>query len=155
MPEEKLKPKHFVCYPDTHHTRPRGIPAHQLLEHRQHDALALMERKQYFIKATPKPSNQVGSETRQEFENLIKKWKKDTSLLAYTAHKTSHPNYLRMAVLGEKALPLILTELEKEPSGSWFPLLEAIAGKDVADDATSIDHAIEKWLDWGRENDLC
>lgn len=89
---------------------------------------------------------------RSEFDNLVQMWKKATSHYSFLGQIITHPAYLRIIGMGEKALPLILDELRQRPNGNWFSALEAITGKDIGQEANSIDEAIQLWLEWGEQN---
>jgi hypothetical protein len=98
-----------------------------------------------------KATTETETNTKSEFENLVKVWKKATQHYSFLRQKIVHPAYLRIVGMGEKAIPLILEELKKHPSASWFPALEAISGNDAAPAAKSIDEAIQSWLNWGKQ----
>lgn len=110
------------------------------------------------IKSHKRETKTVSSETsaidktKQEFETLVKTWKKATSHFSYTTQRIIHPAHLRIIGMGEKALPLILQEMNNYPSGNWFTALEAISGFDAAKDAHNIREAIHLWLEWGKQN---
>lgn len=89
---------------------------------------------------------------KTEFDNLVQMWKKATSHYSFLGQIITHTAYLRIIGMGEKALPLILEELRQKPNGNWFSALEAITGKDVGQEASSIDEAIQLWLEWGEQN---
>jgi len=93
----------------------------------------------------------VKANIKQEFDALVQTWKRATSRFSIITQKIIHPAYLRIIGMGEKALPLILRELQQNPSIGWFTALEAISGENAALEAESIDQAISDWLDWGEE----
>lgn len=59
-----------------------------------------------------------------------------------------HLAYQRIIGLGPSALPLILRELEREPS-HWFWARNAIAGEDAALGVNDFDEAVKSWVNWG------
>lgn len=91
------------------------------------------------------------TQTKSEFENLVKVWKKATVHYSFIRQKIVHPAYLRIVGMGEKAIPFILQELKERPSASWFPALEAISGNNAAPAAKSVDEAVQSWLNWGKQ----
>jgi len=60
-----------------------------------------------------------------------------------------HPSYQRIIGMGQPAVPLILKELQQNPS-YWFWALGAITGQNPAEKAGTFDEVVEAWLKWGR-----
>jgi len=91
----------------------------------------------------------------EEFRKLVRQWKQDTAALSSITHIARHPAYQRIIGMGEKALPLILQELQREPD-EWFWALTAITGASPIPTEASGDLAqmAEAWLRWGRERNL-
>jgi hypothetical protein len=78
------------------------------------------------IALTPEQRQSV----EHRFRDLASQW---AELIAYRSNiggLRHHPVYLELLALGEPAVPLILGELERKPSPSWFGLLGAITGAD-------------------------
>jgi hypothetical protein len=92
---------------------------------------------------------EVGDQER--FEALAEQWRKDTAHLSSITQIAMHPAYQRIIGLGERALPFLLQDLQREPS-HWFWALRAITGTNpVPDSAKGNVAAMAKaWLDWGR-----
>lgn len=64
-----------------------------------------------------------------------------------------HPSMAAIASLGEDVVPLVLEELEKEPS-HLFMVLPAITGENVyipEEDYGKVDRIVGAWLRWGKE----
>lgn len=89
----------------------------------------------------------------EEFTDLARQWKRETALSAFVSQKAMHWTYQRIIGLGPRVLPLILRRLEEE-ADHWFWALAAIAGKDVAPQAETLEAARAEWLAWGRQHDL-
>jgi hypothetical protein len=89
----------------------------------------------------------------EEFPKLVKQWKDETAFHSSLSKKFTNPAYVRIMAMGKPALPLILSELQKN-SGHWFYALKYIAGKDVAaeSNAQSFEEARAAWLEWGYKN---
>lgn len=85
----------------------------------------------------------------QEFNSLVQQWRQETLFLSSVTQMAIHPAYQRIIGMGKPALPLILGEMEKNPS-HWFWALEAISGENPAAEAATFDEGIEAWLNWGR-----
>ena len=60
--------------------------------------------------------------------------------------------YHELIALGEPAVPLILRELERAPSVSWFGVLAAITGENPVPAAIAghVAAMAGAWLEWGR-----
>lgn len=87
-----------------------------------------------------------------KFRRLAQRWRRETAAFSSLTKIVSHPAYLEIIAMGEKALPLILEDLEKRVS-HWFVALAAISGEDVisADDAGDLRRMTAAWLSWGRD----
>ncbi len=72
------------------------------------------------------------------------------------AYMVEHPSYLEIVAMGEKAVPLLLRELEKSPN-YWFPALTAITGENpIPKEARGrLIEMTEAWLEWGRGKGHC
>lgn len=86
-----------------------------------------------------------------EFERLREQWLADTLLDSSAVRIAMHPAYQRIIGMGESALPLILADLATQPA-HWFWALRAIAGKDAAEGAMSMEEARQRWLAWGQSS---
>lgn len=116
----------------------------------------------YFISAFPKDiSFNKERDTRilqrpleSEFDRLAKQWRKETGFHSSLSKKFMHPAYQRIMAMGERALPLILRELQQRPA-HWFYALQFIAGekgKDVAQGVYDLEEVRSAWLQWGYEH---
>ncbi|HEY8796270.1 MAG TPA: hypothetical protein VIO85_00245 [Candidatus Dormibacteraeota bacterium] len=86
------------------------------------------------------------------FAALVDQWRADTQFLSGAAIEL-HPAYLRIIGMGEKAVPLILTEMSRN-GDHWFWALEAITGENPARDSRTVPEATEAWLRWGKVRQL-
>lgn len=89
----------------------------------------------------------------EKFQQLANQWLKDTINMSSVAARVAHPAYLQIIGMGEKAVPLLLRELERRPS-HWFPALTAITGENpIPEEARGrFKEMKEAWLEWGRKN---
>jgi len=89
----------------------------------------------------------------EEFEKLASDWRKDTSGSSLNLEIAMNPSYQRIIGMGERALPLILSELDKRTE-SWFWALHAISGCDpVPEGSRGVREEMrERWLEWGRQS---
>ena len=64
-----------------------------------------------------------------------------------------HPAYQEIIGMGERAVPLLLAELRREPD-DWFWALHAITGANPVPAASrgNARTMAEAWLRWGAEN---
>ena len=89
----------------------------------------------------------------RKFQQLVNRWSEDTINMSSIAARVAHPAYLKIIGMGEKAVPLLLSELENRPS-HWFPALTAITGENpIPEEARGrFKEMTEAWLEWGRKN---
>lgn len=157
MKAVKEKIKDYSCTTSSRHN-PIGIPKWQMEEFDRGDADYLATRRYYITESIKDEklqsitkSNVEAEKAKREFDVLVKEWKEATAHFSSERQQVGHLSFLRIAVLGEKALPLILDEFRREPTSGWLSVLEAFAGKDVASDATTYREAIECWINWGKD----
>ena len=87
-----------------------------------------------------------------EFSLLLEQWRAERGITSSTSDMVACPSYLRIIGMGERALPLILTQIKREGDDPdhWFTALEAITGEDpVSEDAygNTVKMAAA-WLSW-------
>lgn len=84
------------------------------------------------------------------FKELADQWRKDTRFLSAVDEIAMHPAYQRIIGMGQKAVPLILRELQQRLD-HWFWALESITGESPVppEDAGKMQRMREKWLEWG------
>ena len=89
----------------------------------------------------------------RRFQQLVDRWSKETINMSSIAARVAHSAYLEIIGMGEKAVPLLLSELEKRPS-HWFPALTAITRENpIPEEARGrFKEMTEAWLEWGRKN---
>ena len=64
-----------------------------------------------------------------KFRDLANQWAELTAYRSNMSVLRRHPLFDEMVALGEPAVPLILRELARKPSVSWFGLLAAMTGE--------------------------
>ena len=91
----------------------------------------------------------------QRFRRLEAQWKLDTEFLS-DAHKIiNHPAFRAIIALGEEVVPLLLHDLESQPSLMVWALPEITGANPVSpSDSGNIRKMCEAWLKWGREKGL-
>ena len=88
----------------------------------------------------------------RQFRSLAARWSELTHYRSNMGNLRGHPVYRDLTALGEPAVPLILRELERRPSVSWFGLLAEITGENPVpvESAGHVESMAESWLEWGR-----
>jgi hypothetical protein len=96
----------------------------------------------------------------QRFRRLDAQWKADTLVLSDPGKIMGHPAMRAIVAIGEEIVPLILRDLQDNPSLLVWALPE-ITGENLAPPRTeggflkwNVDTQIEAWLRWGREKGL-
>lgn len=90
-------------------------------------------------------------EDRAKFERLATQWRIETEFLSSPTEAAVKRSYQQIIGMGEKALPLIFSELNQyEPF--WFWALQSITGEDPVQEQNRglIREMCEDWLQWGR-----
>ncbi|MCH7922920.1 MAG: hypothetical protein IH975_07815 [Nitrospinae bacterium] len=89
----------------------------------------------------------------RRFQQLVDRWSKETINMSSIAARVAHPAYLEIIGMGDKAVPLLLSELEKRPN-HWFLALTAITTENpIPEEARGrFKEMTEAWLEWGRKN---
>ena len=100
-------------------------------------------------------STLVAESIHERFHELRDDWKAKTRHLSNTAQISLVFSYQKIIGMGPAVVPLILSELEKEPD-HWFWALEAITDENpVAEsDAGDIEASAREWIQWGRDKGL-
>jgi hypothetical protein len=95
---------------------------------------------------------EANEEQAARFETLAEQWKHDTAHLSNIAKKALHPAYQEIIGMGERAVPLLLAELKREPD-DWFWALNAITGANPVSPASrgNVQAMAAAWLLWGAE----
>ncbi len=100
------------------------------------------------------PRPQVENAIEREFAELASRWHEETGMHSVQTRITSHPAYLRIIGMGERAIPLIIRDLQ-ECGGNWYAALHAITGVSPlpADARGDIPRMKAAWLQWAREHE--
>jgi hypothetical protein len=88
-----------------------------------------------------------------QFQQLASLWRAETDGAPFVVTRATHWAYQRIIGMGPDVLPLIFSELSRQPD-HWFWALNAITGEDPADGTTRFEEAAERWLSWGRSEGL-
>src|SRR5713101_1854486 len=86
------------------------------------------------------------------FQQLASQWRKERGATSSITRMATSPAYQRIVGLGEKAIPLILRQLENEGDDPdhWFWALQAITGENPIPENARGDmpEMARAWLDW-------
>ena len=95
----------------------------------------------------------VSRKDRIEFNLLVAQWEQETSLFSSLDKICMHHAYQRIIGMGEKILPLIFSELERNPA-HWFWALSAITGANPIqpDQRGNLLKMTRAWLDWAKSH---
>ncbi len=87
----------------------------------------------------------------ERFARLAASWRSDTACTSSVHEMAMHPSYQEIIGLGEKAIPLLLRELAREPD-HWFWALRAITHVDPVPpaDRGNLRAMGDAWVRWGR-----
>ena len=90
------------------------------------------------------------------FSRLVEKWHEEKGVTSSVTEIISCPAHLAIIGMGEKALPLIFSQIEREGDDPdyWFAALEAITGDDpvLEEDYGDTVRMGQAWLSWAEEN---
>ena len=88
----------------------------------------------------------------ERFAQLAGEWKEKSRHLSNTAQMAMLKPYQQIIGMGERAVPLILKELQREPD-HWFWALEAITQENpVPHEALGrVPEMTDAWIRWGKK----
>jgi hypothetical protein len=101
----------------------------------------------------PRSVSQTGPDIETEFDALVARWKADTGMSSLVRQQVQHPAYQQIIRMGQRVVPLILSEMRSRPD-HWFWALHAITGEQPASPGATFAEATEAWLTWGRARGL-
>lgn len=95
--------------------------------------------------------NAVDASTEKRFSELAAQWKREVGHISSITRRISHPAYLQIISLGASVVPLLLSELEREPN-HWFQALRTLTGADpvTPEQRGKVEEMANAWLSWGR-----
>jgi hypothetical protein len=86
-----------------------------------------------------------------KFYALASDWEKDLAGLSSTAQMSQHPAYQEIISMGTQIVPLLLSELKRNPL-YWLSALSAITGENPIkpEQRGRVKQMASAWIDWGR-----
>jgi hypothetical protein len=97
----------------------------------------------------------IALDTEEQFVMHADKWDKETAHLSSTAQIMGHPNFQAILLMGDKVIPFMLRDLEKNRR-MWFSALTYLTGENPvsAKDSGKMDKMIRAWTAWGKQRGL-
>jgi hypothetical protein len=88
----------------------------------------------------------------ETFHALAAQWKVDALFMSSVTDMVNLSSYQAIIAMGERAIPLLLGELAREPN-HWFAALTAITGEEPVppEGRGNLDRMTEAWLRWGHD----
>ena len=105
------------------------------------------------IPVKPALPPQTRETLEERFRRLEAVWDAETALHSSASKIIGHPAFREIVSMGEPVVPLMLRDLEKEPS-FWVWALSEITGADPVpvSDRGNIAKMTNAWLRWARAN---
>ncbi len=100
---------------------------------------------------TAEAATESADDLAKRFERLAATWREETSFISKMGRAAEHPAYQEIIAMGEKAVPLLLADLEKDPD-HWFIALYRITGASPVPEehAGKLREMAAAWIAWGR-----
>ncbi|NJM59876.1 MAG: hypothetical protein HC849_06245 [Oscillatoriales cyanobacterium RU_3_3] len=94
---------------------------------------------------------EISPEIVDKFHALASDWEQDVAGLSSTAQMSQHPAYQEIINMGTKIVPLLLSELKKNPV-YWLSALSAITGENPIkpEERGRVKQMASAWIEWGR-----
>jgi hypothetical protein len=95
----------------------------------------------------------ISFDLHERFAQLVALWKDRSRHMSNTAQMAMLKPYQQIIGLGERAVPLILQELQREPD-HWFWALEAITQVNPvpSEAAGRVQQMADAWIAWGKQH---
>ena len=95
-------------------------------------------------------SAEFSPEVVDRFYALASDWEKEVAGLSSTAQMSQHPAYLEIINMGSKIVPLLLSELKRNPL-YWLSALSAITGENPIkpEQRGRVKQMASAWIEWG------
>lgn len=105
-------------------------------------------RVEVAVRALGRP---LDDDLARRFHSLVQDWKDAKVFTSSGSEIALHPAYQQIIGMGKEAIPLILSELQREED-HWFWALKAITGEDpvAPGDRGILPKMTEAWLNWAK-----
>ena len=94
---------------------------------------------------------ELDPEIVDKFYTLAKQWENEVAGMSSIAQMSLHPHYREIISMGTKIVPLLLSELKKNPL-YWLAALSAITGENPIkpEQRGRVKQMASAWIEWGR-----
>ena len=98
-----------------------------------------------------KKNAEISTEVVDKFYALATEWQSEVAGISSTAQMSLHPAYQEIISMGTKIVPLLLSELKKNPL-YWLAALSAITGENPVkpEQRGRVKQMASAWIEWGR-----
>lgn len=98
-------------------------------------------------------SEEEADANQAEFDRLSRFWLDGTMITSSLTKKVENPSYQAIIAMGNRAIPPILRDLEREPK-LWGPALHAITGANPVQrgEEGKVALVAKSWLQWAKDN---
>ena len=98
-----------------------------------------------------KENAEISTEVVDKFYALATEWQNEVAGMSSTAQMSQHPAYQEIISMGTKIVPLLLSELKKNPL-YWLAALSAITGENPVkpEQRGRVKQMASAWMEWGR-----
>ena len=117
------------------------------------DAIVRVVNGEIFIQVKTGPSENQSTKLEVTFKALMEKWRRESGHLSVLHEKLCSRTYLEIIGLGEPAVPLLLSELQRRPT-HLFLALSSITRDNPVRKGANFAQAVEDWITWGQERKL-
>ena len=95
---------------------------------------------------------EISSEVIDKFYTLATEWQSELAGRSSTAQMSQHPAYQEIINMGSKVVPLLLSELQKNPL-YWLAALNAITGENPIkpEQRGRVKQMASAWIEWGKD----
>lgn len=100
----------------------------------------------------PEKDSALSADLEERFHKLVAAWKAESVFMSSAKDMAMLPSYQQIISMGRQAVPLILSELAREPD-HWFWALGAITGANPVPESScgNVKEMTEAWLVWGKQ----
>jgi len=87
----------------------------------------------------------------EKFYTLAEQWQSEVAGMSSTNRMSQHPAYQEIINMGNQIIPLLLSELKKNPL-YWLAALSAITGENPvkAEQRGRVKQMASAWIEWGK-----
>lgn len=118
------------------------------------DIRVRLTAEDFVIEQTPAQYLYSHEELKRKFNAHVQDWRHATGFLSAVSKKFMHPSYQKIIGMGPQVIPLILKEMEQNPTPHWFWALNALTEDNPLEPQNtanmSVNEIVGVWLEWGK-----